>query len=161
MSETRLVHGLLLDFWNLRRLNLHLHRTPASANESVFTPHPPSCGVSAFPQGPSLWGIYRLHSHLGKWRDLHSRYLLLPGQAFIYLFILMSWIFPEQGSNPSPLSGRRILKHWMTRAVPRQAFLLLFLQLGPFLLLPLLWERILISTSSMRTIWHVLLDETL
>ena len=82
-------------------------------------------------------------------------------QVRLFFFLIMFWIFPEQGSNPSPLSGRRILKHWMTRAVPGQAFLLLFLQSGPFLLLPLRWEIILISTSSMRTIWHVLLDETL
>ena len=80
---------------------------------------------------------------------------------FFFFFLNMFWIFPEQGSNPCPLPWQVDSNHWMTRAVPGQAFLLLFLQSGPFLLLPLLWEGILISTSSVRTIWHVLLDEAL
>ena len=72
------------------------------------------------------------------------------GFFFFFFFLNMFWIFPEQGSNPCPLPWQVDSNHWMTRAVPGQAFLLLFLQSGPFLLLPLLWEGILISTSSVN-----------
>ena len=76
---------------------------------------------------------------------------------FVCLFFMI-WIFPEQGSNLCPLPWQVDSNHWITCPVPGQAFLLLFLQSGPFLL-PLLWEGILISTSSVRTIWHVFFEK--
>ena len=104
--------------------------------------------------------MYRLYSH---WRSggIYTADTFYFQVRLFFFFLIMFWIFPEQGSNPCPLPWQVDSNHWMTRAVPGQAFLLLFLQSGPFLLLPLLWEEILISTSSVRTIWHVLLDEAL
>ena len=78
---------------------------------------------------------------------------------FFVRLLFMIWIFPEQGSNLCPLPWQVDSNHWITCPVPGQAFLLLFLQSGPFLLLPLLWEGILISTSSVRTIWHVFFEK--
>ena len=75
--------------------------------------------------------MYTDFTHIGEVEVFTQQIPSTSRSGFFFFFLIVFWVFPEQGSNPSPLSGRWILKHWMTRAVPGHAFLL-FCSLGSF-----------------------------